>query len=129
MSENPHNNRHITNGFMQLGPYLRPEQSDEGRYFFDCLAVCLNLKADPEQREFWGWWLVLVPCEGGFTMSGEFGLYTKDGIWDNHVPPESVMPELTRSRENFMRHLQELLAGWQMELFPGPASLPLSQSA
>ena len=61
----PH--RQLIKEFMSLGPYLRQEQSEPGRYFFDCLASCLNLNAEPELREFWGWWLVLEMREDGLT--------------------------------------------------------------
>ena len=65
----PH--RQLIKEFMTLGPYLRQEQCEPGRYFFDCLASCLNLNAAPERREFWGWWLVLESCEGGFSCQSE----------------------------------------------------------
>ncbi len=40
-----------------IGPYLREPQSQEGRYYFDCLSVCVDDKKSPEKREFWagGW--------------------------------------------------------------------------
>ena len=52
--------RQFTKSFLMLGPYLRLDQTDETRYFFDCLSVCVNLKVEAEHREFWGWWLTLV---------------------------------------------------------------------
>ncbi|EGV2674026.1 Crl family RNA polymerase assembly factor, partial [Vibrio parahaemolyticus] len=35
-----------------IGPYLREPQSQEGRYYFDCLSVCVDDKKSPEKREF-----------------------------------------------------------------------------
>lgn len=72
----PH--RQLLKEFMTLGPYLRQEQCEPERYFFDCLAVCLNLGAEPESREQ-GWWLVLEPREGGFSFKPSWVCITRKG--------------------------------------------------
>lgn len=124
------NGRHTQDAFMQLGPYLRPEQSDSQRYFFDCLEVCLNLKHEPELREFWGWWLELTPYDSGFAMKSEFGLFSKEGIWEACTPPAKYKAALGASRQQFLGRLEALLTKWQMALVesrPAPASQPDEQ--
>lgn len=132
MSATQPNGRHTQDAFMQLGPYLRPEQSDGQRYFFDCLEVCLNLKHEPELREFWGWWLELTPCDSGFAMRSEFGLFSKEGIWEACTPPTKHQSALGASRQQFLDRLAALLTKWQMQLVetpPMPASQPDIQAS
>lgn len=116
----PH--RQIIKEFMTLGPYLRQEQCEPGRYFFDCLASCLNLNAAPERREFWGWWLVLEVCEGGFSCQTEVGLFNKEGIWVNRQPADTEQPAVLQSRQRFLQELQNRLARWEVALIGEVAS-------
>jgi sigma factor-binding protein Crl len=110
----PH--RQLLKEFMTLGPYLRQEQCEPERYFFDCLAVCLNLGAEPESREFWGWWLVLEPREGGFICQSELGLYNKEGSWQERKPHASALDAVEGSRERFLKTLHAKLELWQLPL-------------
>lgn len=122
MSASQRNGRQILDAFRQLGPYLRIEQSDHQRYFFDCLEVCLNLKHEPELREFWGWWLALTPCEQGYAMKSEFGLFSKEGIWEACTPPAKHRKGLEASRQQFLSRLETLLGKWQVSLLPVEAA-------
>ncbi|MFH4821616.1 sigma factor-binding protein Crl [Vibrio alginolyticus] len=84
-----------------IGPYLREPQSQEGRYYFDCLSVCVDDKKSPEKREFWGWWMDLESIEGGFTAKYHIGKYNKEGQWVSEALPKKVVEEvyLTQSTE------------------------------
>ena len=122
----PH--RQLVKEFMSLGPYLRQEQSEPGRYFFDCLASCLHLNAVPELREFWGWWLVLEPCDGGFNCQSEIGLYNKEGVWVPQQPHVDGLDAVAGSRQRFLLNLQNKLKAWQLSLIADEQSLLDSSS-
>ncbi len=110
--------RRFTKSFLMLGPYLRLDQSDGSRYFFDCLSVCVNLKVEAEQREFWGWWLTLVPSDSGFSYETGVGLFSHDGIWQSVEPAPAVLTEVERTRQHFMAALEKLLQQWELALHP-----------
>lgn len=118
----PH--RQLLKEFMSIGPYLREGQCEPGRYFFDCLAHCLNLNVAPELREFWGWWLVLEMREDGLTCHSEVGLYSRDGIWLSRQPVQSAaLAAVEASRQHFMAELQIRLKQCALDL-PAPNCQP-----
>lgn len=86
-----------------LGPYLREKKSQEGYFFFDCLASCVNADKEPEEREFWGWWLVLTATDNGFEYSYDFGRYDLSGEWNEGKLPakhkDAVMKTLVDFHE------------------------------
>lgn len=103
----------ITNGrlltrFAQLGPYLRQHKCTEDVFFFDCLANCVNAEKSPENREFWGWWLLLHAKEGGFEYSYEFGMYDLNGDWITDNLPEHCTADVKQSLNDYYSKLFSL---------------------
>ncbi|MGF1764774.1 sigma factor-binding protein Crl [Aliivibrio kagoshimensis] len=95
--------------FLALGPYLRKLKTEENCYFFDSLGVCLDVEAEPDKREFWGWWFKLTVEESGCTAHYKFGLYDLDGEWQPKKVPKEHHAELQTLLDEFIEKLAESL--------------------
>lgn len=91
--------------FGQLGPYLRKNKSSEEAYFFDCLSACVSAKKEPDVREFWGWWMELIPKKDGFRYAYTFGKFDSIGNWKPLELPNKYTQEVNDSLDVFYKKI------------------------
>lgn len=116
---NGHTKGKLMKKFGGLGPYIREEQCNDGHYFFDCLAVCVNAKIAPEKREFWGWWMELEGQENYFTYTCQYGLFDKEGNWQVMIFKDpAVTEQVTKTQHDFYQRLHETLTMLDLDLRP-----------
>ncbi|MGL5597267.1 MAG: sigma factor-binding protein Crl [Aeromonas sp.] len=104
--------------FAALGPYLREDLCQEGRYRFDCLSVCISAKLAPDKREFWGWWLELEQVDRHFRYHYQLGFYHANGQWLNKPIPKKHQAEVVRTLHHFYQLINEKLTSLECQLVP-----------
>ena len=110
--------------FNDLGPYFRKSLSTESSFFFDCLEVCINPEKEPEQREFYGWWMIVTKQEECFNYQRFDGIYNLAGDWVAETISSKDQQQLDQSFELFLKRLKILL-----EIETGLSCKPLQQVA
>ncbi|CDL81566.1 sigma factor-binding protein Crl [Xenorhabdus szentirmaii] len=105
--------------FSALGPYVRELKCENGYFFFDCLAVCVNAKVAPEKREFWGWWLELEEKGNEFVYKYQIGLFDKHGEWRvMNIKKASDLEHLESTLQAFHKRLNDSFNTLKLTLTP-----------
>ncbi len=95
--------------FTDLGPYFRKLHSTECSFFFDCLEICIDAEKEPEEREFYGWWLLVTKDEDGCHYQRFDGIYNLAGDWVVESISKNDQQQLDKSFELFLKRLATLI--------------------
>jgi sigma factor-binding protein Crl len=95
--------------FTDLGPYFRKQYSTESLFFFDCLEICIDSEKEPEQREFYGWWINLKKNDSAFTYERFDGMYNIDGEWKIESLSAANKKQIDKSFKLFIDRLEALI--------------------
>jgi sigma factor-binding protein Crl len=95
--------------FTDLGPYFRKLQSTENSFFFDCLDICIDDTKEPEERQFYGWWLIVTRDENGFDYERYDGVYNLEGDWVVKAMTSNNQQIIDASFDLFIERLKSLI--------------------
>lgn len=95
--------------FTDIGPYFRKLKSNESSFFFDCLEICVDADAEPEDRTFLGWTLLVTHSENMFEYERANGLYDIEGNWVNANITKKEMDQINQSFLFFIKKLRAII--------------------
>ena len=95
--------------FTDLGPYFRKQYSTESLFFFDCLEICIDAEKEPEQREFYGWWINLRKNDSAFNYERFDGMYNIEGEWKVARLSKENKKQTDKSFKLFIDRLEALI--------------------
>lgn len=95
--------------FTDLGPYFRKQCSTESIFFFDCLEICVDAEKEPEEREFYGWWINLQKDDAAFNYERFDGMYNIKGEWVLETLSEENKKQTDKSFKLFIDRLEALI--------------------
>lgn len=95
--------------FTDLGPFFRKQKSNELLFFFDCLEICLDSDKEPEEREFYGWWITLERSSECYSYQRFDGVYNLAGDWVEKTLSAENKALVDQSFEVFINKLETLI--------------------
>ena len=95
--------------FTDIGPYFRKLHSNDSKFFFDCLEICVDAEEEPENRVFLGWSLLATRTDNTFHYERFNGLYDLEGKWVTYKINKKQMKQLDLSFNLFTEKLSKLI--------------------